>query len=206
MRGLLFAAVALVCLLAPSAASAARYEVRDFTWSSRLTFKEVDGSAEPTEIRNEQGETVTRFDYDDRRGSSEFVSSNRSSGFTVRRRYDVNRAATWRQLEGASFEDRDCIDVDRRRRRSGVRFERQSTDVLVKYRLPVAVDNCGPMNYDDEALADAVRRGSRQRVPFDRFGSPRLTLGIKGTQPINRDTGLRGRLNWRASLVLVRTR
>lgn len=206
MRGLLLAVMALACLLTPSAASAARYEVRDFSWSARLTFKEVDGTAEPTEIRNEQGETVTDFDYDDPSGSTKFISSDRTSGFSLRRRFEVNRAATWRQFEGASFEDRDCIDVDRRRTRTGVRFKRESTGILVKYRLPVAVDNCGPMNYDDEALIAAVRAGSRQRVPFSRFESRRLTLGIKGTQRMSRATGLSGRLNWRASLVLVRAR
>ncbi len=198
--------VLALALLAPPAASAARYEVRDFTWSSRLTFKEVNGTAEPTEIRNEQGETVTDFDYDDPSASTKFLTSDRSSSFSLRRRFDVNRAATWRQFDGATFEDRDCIDRDRRRTRSGVRLRRQSTGMLVRYRLPVAVDTCGPMNYDDDALADAVREGSRQRVPYSRFTSERLTLGIKGTQPLDTASGLRGRLNWRTTLVLVRAR
>jgi hypothetical protein len=203
-RGLLL--ITGAALLVPAgSAPAARYEVLNFAWSARLTYEEENASGEPRTIRDEQGETASSFRYRSR-GSGERFSFTRRGGFRTGQRYTVARNATWREDTGSGFENRDCIDIDRRRGGGGVDFRlRRSGNVRVNYAIPVALDTCGPALYDDLELAEKLEIGTRQLVPRDRFDAARLRLGIRGRQVLPPDeSGVRTVLTWRASVKIAR--
>ena len=200
-RGLLlFTAAAL--LIPAGAAPAATYDVVHFAWSARLTYEEVQPDGEPATIRDEQGETVSAFRH---RGTDPIFSFVRRGGFRTRQRYTVARTATWREDFGTGFENRDCIDIDRRRRGGGVDFTARRGRVIVDYAIPVAIDTCGPSLYDDLELAEKLEIGTKQIVPRSRFGSRRLRMSIRGRQVLRPDqSGVRTVLTWRAGVKLRR--
>jgi hypothetical protein len=200
-RGLLLLTAA--ALLVPAAAApAATYDVVHYAWSARLTYEEVQPDGEPRTIRDEQGETVSSFRL---RGSDPRVSFVRRGGFRTRQRYTVARTATWREDFGMGFENRDCIDIDRRRGAGGVDFTVRGSRVTVDYALPVAIDTCGPSLYDDLELAQKLEEGTRQIVPRARFDAARLRMGIRGRQVLRPDqSGVRTVLTWRAGVKLAR--
>ena len=202
-RGLLLITAAAL-LLPAGAAPAATYEVVHFAWSARLTYEEVDADGEPRTIRDEQGETVSSFRYRTGRSGERF-SFTRRGGFRTGQRYTVARNATWREDTGSGFENRDCIDIDRRRGGGGVNFRARRRNVRVNYAIPVALDTCGPALYDDLELAEKLEIGTRQLVPRDRFDAARLRLGIRGRQVLRADeSGVRTVLTWRAGVKIAR--
>ena len=198
-RGLLVLTTA--ALLVPAgAAPAATYDVVHFAWSARLTFEEVQPDGEPQTIRDEQGETVSSFRH---RGADPSVTLGRRDRFRTRQRYTVARNATWREDFGMGFENRDCIDIDRRRGAGGVNFTVRGSRVTVDYALPVAIDTCGPSLYDDLELAEKLEEGTKQIVPLSRFSADRLRVGIRGRQVLRVDqSGVRTVLTWRAGVKL----
>jgi hypothetical protein len=202
-RGLLFLTAA--CLLVPAgSAPAATYDVVYFAWSARLTYEEVREDGEPQTIRDEQGETASSFRYRPGRSAESFTFPRRG-GFRTGQRYTVARNATWREDSGMGFENRDCIDIDRRRGGGGVDFRARRGRVTVDYALPIAIDTCGPSLYDDLELAAKLEEGTKQVVPLSRFSADRLRMGLRGRQVLRADeSGVRTVLTWRAGVKIAR--
>jgi hypothetical protein len=190
-------------LLVPAgAAPAATYDVVHFAWNARLTYEEVRPEGEPQTIRDEQGETVSTYRH---RGGDPSVTLGRRDGFRTRQRYTVARTAAWREDFGSGFENRDCIDRDRRRGAGGVDFTVRGSRVTVDYALPVAIDTCGPSLYDDLELAERLEEGTKQIVPRSRFDTDRLRMGLRGRQVLRPDqSGVRTVLTWRVGVKLAR--
>lgn len=191
-------AAALALVPGSAAAATLRYRVTGIEWSSKLTYRGDDPNGAFGDVR---GTLTSRIAYRSARSLS-VPPGGGSVSATGRSR--IGDAASWVDPSAPS-ERRRCSSVRHSpRERTTIALDPGSSTMAVDFRLPFALEGCGPGGTPSAAFAKRIADSSTLRFRLAPFRGSLATVNGHGRVTGSED-GIDRVLTWTAKVTLRRT-